>query len=189
MEVPVWMCYQHIIRCSKSVYGLIKFSSHVFKQESPYPNPPPSLPPPKHHSYSGISWARCPFPEHSGVAPPPHSVNKNVMALISAPRPNELNQFHGVIKNVELVAWVSCTGLHWPLYLWPSKFIRDGGEVLAHCSLNAWSFCLFPYAHDQRCSAGDLTAAGSAEFGGKCSEVLSCFSMKSVFEPATLSFN
>lgn len=44
MEVPVWMCYQHIIRCSKSVYGLIKFSSHVFKQESPYPNPlPPSL--------------------------------------------------------------------------------------------------------------------------------------------------
>lgn len=71
------------------------------------------------------------------MAPPPHSVNKNVMALISAPRPNELNQFHGVIKNVELVAWVSCTGLHWPLYLWPSKFIRDGGEVLAHCSLNA----------------------------------------------------
>lgn len=38
------------------------------------------------------------------MAPPPHSVNKNVMALISAPRPNELNQFHSVIKNVELVA-------------------------------------------------------------------------------------
>lgn len=115
------MCYQHIIRRSKSVYGLIKFSPHVFKYELPAPSPCSSTAEHSAHFQCTQVWLhlRTLLIGHNGS--------------VSARRPNELNQFHFVIKNLELVTWVLYVRLHpSSRFGWALCLVESRGEVLAH---------------------------------------------------------